>query len=43
LDKASAADLLHRENRLALGARIENLIAETELNRLQFGNQIRAN
>ena len=42
LDKVCAADLLHREHRLALGARIEHLLAETGLNRLQFRDQIRA-
>ena len=42
LDKVCAADLLHRENRLALGTRIENLLTETGLDRLQFGNRIRA-
>lgn len=41
LDKVCAADLLHKENRLALGARIEHLLAETGLNRLQFGNHMR--
>lgn len=42
LDKVCAADLLHSEHRLALGARIAHLQAETGLNRLQFGNHIRA-
>ncbi|MBD1365151.1 helix-turn-helix transcriptional regulator [Mucilaginibacter sp. ZT4R22] len=41
LDKVCAADLLHSEHRLALGARIEHLLAETGLNRMQFGNHIR--
>jgi len=42
LDKVCAADLLHTEHRLALGARIEHLLAETGWNRLQFGDHIRA-
>lgn len=42
LDKVCAADLLHREHRLVLGARIEHLLTETGLNRLQIGNHIRA-
>ena len=42
LDKVCAADLLHREHRLALGVRIEQLLAETGLNRLQFRDHIRA-
>lgn len=41
LDKVRPADLLHNEHRLALGARIEHLLAETGLNRLQFGHHIR--
>ncbi|WDF81157.1 hypothetical protein PQ469_14190 [Mucilaginibacter sp. KACC 22773] len=41
LDKVCAADLLHREHRLVLGARIDHLFAETGLNRLQFGDRIR--
>ncbi|EHQ29633.1 helix-turn-helix domain-containing protein [Mucilaginibacter paludis] len=41
LDKVCASDLLHREHRLALAARIEHLLTETGLNRLQFGNYIR--
>ena len=42
LDRVCAADLRHSENRLALGTRIEHLLAETGLNGLQFGNHIRA-
>jgi hypothetical protein len=42
LDKVRPADLLHGEHRLALSARIEHLLTETGLNRLQFGNRIRA-
>jgi DNA-binding Xre family transcriptional regulator len=41
LDKVRPSDLLQREHRLALGARIEHLLTETGLNRLQFGNHIR--
>jgi len=41
LDKVCPGDLLRSEHRLALGARIEHLLAETGLNRLQFGNHIR--
>jgi DNA-binding Xre family transcriptional regulator len=42
LDKVCAADLLQKEHRFALGARIEHLLTETGLNRLQFGNHIRS-
>jgi hypothetical protein len=41
LEKVRPVDLLHSEHRLALGARVEHLLAETGLNRLQFGNHIR--
>lgn len=42
LDKVRPADLLQSEHRLALRARIEHLLTETGLDRLQFGNHIRA-
>jgi DNA-binding Xre family transcriptional regulator len=41
LDKVRPADLLHTENRSALRARIDQVLTETGLDRLQFGKQIR--
>lgn len=41
LDKIRPADLMHNENRLAFRSRIENLLAETGLDRIQFGKQVR--
>ena len=42
LDKVCAADLLHREHRLAFGTHIEYFLIETGWNRMQFGNHVRA-
>ncbi|MCQ6959172.1 helix-turn-helix domain-containing protein [Mucilaginibacter aquariorum] len=41
LDQLRPADLLQSEQRSALSVRIEQLLAETGLNRSQFGNHIR--
>lgn len=41
LDKIHPSDLLHKEHRLALRSRIEHMLEETGLDRLQFGSRVR--
>ena len=42
LDKVRPSDLLHFEHRLALRSRVDQVIAESGLNRYQFGARIRS-